>query len=586
MIFASSHFESKSTNTVSPARLQLCHWNSAWPEVAILFVVALAVMLPQFRQVTFSSCVIDDSILQMSWVQQFTQTLWEGTFLPKWLPESNGGDGSPVFVFYSPLVYYLTAAVQSLGGSIPFSMKVIRFLALWLSGVSMLFFMRKVLRGRSSLIASLIYLLLPFHVLDVTYWTLYAEPWAWVWFPFILWSLILLTEEHQSLSVSLPAVAVSFAGLILTHLVSAYMFSFLMVAFVCFWSPRSKRWHSLFRLTVAAVSGLALAAFYLLPAYYERRFVHLEYSTLLPEFNFRNTFLFFPNPTLLASNAFQARTIALLRWVTILQLFGLLVSAIAVGCSASVARLRRLAWFALVVAISCLFMMSSASAWAWDWIPAMPQIQFSTRWLSTYTMAGAILAGVAFTNLLGPGSSVRLSLWLRPVAVICLVCFAIADFLLLSSNCFVTADETAKAASHLYNAPEYNPLSMPNWRQRIIPAVGSKWWLTQGDGKVELLHWSAHRRSLSIDSQSGAKIKLRLLSYPGWNTRIDGAKVPASMDVADGRIWAQIPSGRHILQMSFENTWWRNLACAVSVSTGVILFWLSSRRIFHHEVVA
>ena len=401
-------------------------------------------MLPQFRQVTFASCVIDDSILQMSWVQQFTQTLWEGTLLPKWLPDSNGGDGSPVFVFYSPLVYYLTAAVQSLGGSILFSMKLIRFLALWLSGVSMLLLMRSVLERWAALAASLIYLLLPFHVLDVTYWALYAEPWAWVWFPLILWALIRLNADDESLSVTLPAAAVSFAGLILTHLVSAYMFSFVMLVFVSFWSRDSKRWRSLYRLALAAFAGLALAAFYLLPAYYERRFVHLEYSTLLPEFNFRNTFLFFPSVALLANNAFQARTIVLLRWITILQLCGLLVSAILVGSSPPEPRLRRLAWFAIVVAMGCLFMMSNASVWVWNWIPALPQIQFSTRWLSTYTMMGAILAGVAFANLLSPGSGAKPNLWLRPLALTFLVCCSISDLLLISSNCFVTSDENGQ----------------------------------------------------------------------------------------------------------------------------------------------
>ena len=115
----------------------------------------------------------------------------------------------------------------------------------------------------------------------------------------------------------------------------------------------------------------------------------------------------------------------------------------------------------------------------------------------------------------------------------------------------------------------------------------NKWWTTQGTAKVELLCWSAHRRLLLIDSATGAKIGSHAgLNYPGWTLRIDGAETPVSEDVADGRIWAHIPPGRHILQVSFENTWWRNLACAVSLLTVAILCWLSSGRILNYEVVS
>ena len=58
----------------------------------------------------------------MSWVNQFTQTIQQGVWLPRWMPDSNGGYGSPVFVFYSPLVYYATALLQLTSGSLILSM--------------------------------------------------------------------------------------------------------------------------------------------------------------------------------------------------------------------------------------------------------------------------------------------------------------------------------------------------------------------------------------------------------------------------------------------------------------------------------
>ena len=74
-----------------------------------LFLLSALLVARQFSNPNFPSCVIDDSLLHMSWVQQFSASLSQGYWLPRWLPDSNGGYGSPVFIFYSPLVYYLTA---------------------------------------------------------------------------------------------------------------------------------------------------------------------------------------------------------------------------------------------------------------------------------------------------------------------------------------------------------------------------------------------------------------------------------------------------------------------------------------------
>src|SRR5215831_19971132 len=81
-------------------------------EVGCLLLVSSLITARQFSRPEFPSCVIDDSILQMSWVNQFTQTIQQGVWLPRWMPDSNGGYGSPIFVFYSPLVYYVTALLQ------------------------------------------------------------------------------------------------------------------------------------------------------------------------------------------------------------------------------------------------------------------------------------------------------------------------------------------------------------------------------------------------------------------------------------------------------------------------------------------
>jgi hypothetical protein len=539
--------------------------------VGCLFFVSLLIMVRQFAHPHFASCVIDDSILQMSWVRQFTEVLSEGVWLPRWLPHSNGGYGSPVFVFYPPLVYYVTAGLQLAGISVILSMKLVRFLGLWLSGVAMFVFARGFVGSGGALAVALVYLSLPFHVLNISYWTLYAEPWAWIWFPLILHFLEkMLQREKQGLVLSY-GVAFCYLGLILTHLVSAYMFSFVMAAYVWFGSGSGRRLRDSLSFSISAGAGLALAAFFLFPAFYERRLVHIEYSTLLPEFDFRNTFLFFPNSVLTKENAFQARTIFLLQCITLIQLAGLLVAKGVVRQSKNHGRFDRLLWFAFWAALCCLLLMSRASLWIWEWVPGLPQIQFSTRWLSIYTLMTSLLMGATFRSFGQNESKSASGAWLKLAFFTVALLSGLGSFVIARESCFLSSEEVRKAEMNLYNAPEYNPLSMPKWSQRVIAPEGHKWWVTEGSANIELRQWRAHKRELAIEAHSQVVLKLRLYNYPGWNIQLDGVETLAKADPADGRISVRIPPGHHFLKLNFENTAWRTMSLLVSVMCAAVM---------------
>ncbi|PYV89871.1 MAG: hypothetical protein DMG05_12210, partial [Acidobacteria bacterium] len=52
--------------------------NFPYAEWGCLLLVSVLIVARQFTNPHFPSCVIDDSILQMSWVRQFAQVLSEG----------------------------------------------------------------------------------------------------------------------------------------------------------------------------------------------------------------------------------------------------------------------------------------------------------------------------------------------------------------------------------------------------------------------------------------------------------------------------------------------------------------------------
>src|SRR4051812_17456300 len=55
-----------------------------------------------------------DSVNHARWFEEFSRQLRDGEWYPRWLTESNGGLGSPIFFFYPPLGYYLGAPFLTL----------------------------------------------------------------------------------------------------------------------------------------------------------------------------------------------------------------------------------------------------------------------------------------------------------------------------------------------------------------------------------------------------------------------------------------------------------------------------------------
>ena len=130
------------------------------------------------------------------------------------------------------------------------------------------------------------------------------------------------------------------------------------------------------------------------------------------------------------------------------------------------------------------------------------------------------------------------------------------------------------AAANIYNAPEYNPRDMKLWKLKVIHPEDPPYSILEGKASVSIDRWSAHNRDLTIRAEAPARIKMRLLYYPGWAVSCDGHPSALVIDPDSGAIMVDIPSGLHRLHISFEDTWWRKAALVCSTLTAFgMLFW-------------
>jgi hypothetical protein len=229
----------------------------AWqerPAVAYSFVSVLAILLI-FRGGLGPISLHNDLSIYWVWADQFTAGLARGNFYPRWMPESDAGLGTPVFYFYPPLAFYLTAALSFAGLSTYASLIAVFGIGFAGSGIACWHW----LKGRSNhpLLAAAFFMAAPYHIFNYTDRRALAESLAIALIPIIAIGLRRISEGRGGV----VATAIAYTAIIATHLPLALLVSVFLIA------PYALAHRShIAQFAVAVAGGISAAAIYLVPA--------------------------------------------------------------------------------------------------------------------------------------------------------------------------------------------------------------------------------------------------------------------------------------------------------------------------------
>ena len=220
------------------------------PALAIIGL-ALLLTVPAFvgPPMTHDSFWID-----WVWADQFAAELGRGNFYPRWLPQSHGGLGSPVFYFYPPLGFH-AAGLFAVAGLSTYAAIVMAFgAALAASGFAMFAWLKD--QVRHPLVGTLAFMAAPYHVLDFYGRGALAEYFGIAFLPLVALGLKRAQQGRPALLV------IAYAGLILSHLPLALLTSlFLILPWAVMQGIKSAA-----RTGALLAVGIAIAAIYLVPA--------------------------------------------------------------------------------------------------------------------------------------------------------------------------------------------------------------------------------------------------------------------------------------------------------------------------------
>ena len=547
---------------------------------AVILLAAAVATAPQL--VRGNSCGHDFDIHLVSWFDCMNS--WRhGILYPQWTPSANYGAGEPRFIFYPPLTWMLGAA---LGLMLPWTLVPIAltFFLLAATGLATRALARQMLADAPATLAGCAALFSSYALFTAYERSAFGEMAAF-WIPLLL--LLVLRDRNPSASTlrrafdgSTAPLALVIAAAWLSNAPLGVMASYLLAGVALVIALCDRSWAAIVRAATAAIGGLGVAAFYLVPAAYEQRWVDIHQATDDPGLKIENSFLF-AHP---AAPALALHNAELLRvsWIAVAMIAVALVACL-------VARRRRALpaasrwWMPMaLIPLAVLLLQLPVSLPVWNMLPKLRFLQFPWRWLVVLEAP----LGIFFAAAVWPRATARR--WVRAsVASVCGVLFlgsaAIAAFTYFQpcddEDAVAPMVSVYRSGAGFDGVYEYEPVGADNGvvatglpdaclatnPQSALgvldtPGANPDWWVEQNSCEAvfsanpkEAAANPEHLRFSATMPHAGALI-LRLRTYPAWHITVNGKPAAQLAEREDGLAVVAVPQGQVELDADWTTT--------------------------------
>ena len=529
-----------------------------WPPLLAIGAVSFAVEIPFFFFGTPSGHDVEFHLY--SWLEVSSQ--WKhGMFVPRWAALAHFGFGEPRFIFYPPASWTLGGIISVI---FPWTIAspVFIWTALVLAGASMFILARRWFDRRDAAFAAVFYAVNPYHLVIVYWRSAFAELLASCLVPLLL--LLLLRAADGDRRVAVP-LGFLLAAAWLTNAPAAVMIHYSLALLAMFLAWRKKSLHPLWIAAGAVLLGTCIAAFYLLPAIYEQRWIEIanaisQGSRPIDNFLFIHT----KDPD---HDAFNR----IVSWVAVLE-----VVVIALGATGAKAwrEGRRDLWIAISAwAAACALVMFPASLILWKFLPKLQFMQFPWRWLLCLSMVFTLMTVAGLKRW-----------WMRGMVCAFSVLLIVAAWHRVQEPWWDTPGDLREMQDNMETGvgyegtDEYTPLHADpgsiDKDARKVTIQGA------AHADIRVQRWDPNTKEFTVQSSAADQAALRLFSYPAWQAKVNDQETATSARRKTGQILVPVNAGANRIELQFVRTWDRTLGAWISALTliGIMVWGWNTKR--------
>lgn len=558
-----------SARTKSLAHLAVGH-------LPFLGLLGVAIVLAGLPLLSLDALDGHDSLAYLPRNVEFWEGLKAGQIFPRWAPDLGAGYGEPTFNFNPPAFYYLSAFFHAFGVGFIASEDLAAFTLLALAGAGMYFLAQSFFGRQGGLVAAIAYVFAPFLLSRLYVSHAMADYTAFAFLPWALWGLheYVTGGRYRFLLLGSVSVALIFLS---SSAVSLFFFPTLAVlAAALAWRERTRA--AAIRGGWLLLLGAGLAAFFILPALIETKFVHIERRE--ERLDWHDHFLYVWQ-FLYGSWGYGTSVAGSgdgLSFALGFAHLGAVVAALAV-----LRRLWRETWRTATVVVAAfavlaagVFFSSNLSEPLWEVLTPLYPLQFPWRFLVLAAVSTSFLFGAPFLLL---RERPRAAYGLMALAIGAVLLFNLPnahppDHLALNEADYSPANIVANRIPA--SAREFEPIGVTQFPQ-ATPT--QKLEFTTGKASVATSRVEPDYYRFAVSVTSATNVRVNTFYFPGWQLYIDGGRRELSHGNPQGLMEFSLPPGLHIVELRWGSTEARTWGAWLSVLALLLLVltpWLRS----------
>src|SRR5271166_633049 len=529
----------------------LCDQTVAWPEFSkvklrpILFIIAFSLFIG-FPMLVYGPLVDGhDTYEHLNFTKHFSEQFWQGDIYPRWLVDMNHGLGSPSYFVFPPLPAYLYTLLQPLAKVFHFNaFNLAAFLPLVGSGVCAFLWLHTMASQKVAAVSAALYMLMPYH-LAIDFYRRCAIPecWAFMWMPLILYFTTRVIAGKQR---ALAGLALAFALMIFSHVVTLVMFFPIPLALAIIQSPAGQKLRSVLRIGIAMALGAGISSVYLLSALANAKYVPASRLVSRVFYQVENQILSFGKGLFVHSADGWFQFLQAVSWTVVsMVLLTAICGLVALKFGPRDSRHTVILWIA--VCCSAVVLMSRLASPLWVHFHKLHQaFQFPWRFNALLCLGSLALVAACLSNLprdLGLPRAIALG----GLALIT------ASWLFAYGNVLwhyrVDVPPGPPNERHLISD---NDGWLVAWlppgtdqRSSLVASLGPKAKFKEGDGIAQVQLWKPRQIELETNSAAGGWVMISQFYYPTWKAELMGQTAPLEVRAAmpEGLLEVKVPAG-------------------------------------------